>query len=149
MPFLTPAEIKTHLYGPIVDEISRADATILQSAIDAAIAEVKGFLTAYDTEAIFVAEGDIGTTNAVFTVSLSAASGTDDAQRGAALGRQQTVEAVADAPALPAQPGRRQHHRADHGVQSRAVPAASDDGDFPFEINSFDHIFSSRFCVKP
>lgn len=58
MAFLLPAEIKTHLYGPVVDEISRADSSILQSAINAAVEEVRGFITAYDTDAIFAAEGD-------------------------------------------------------------------------------------------
>lgn len=53
--FLTPLEVNTHLYGEVVSEISRADESILQSAIDAAIEEAKGYLTAYDTEAIFSA----------------------------------------------------------------------------------------------
>lgn len=57
MPFLTPEEIHTHLYGGVVDEISRDDDTILQTAIDAAISEVLGYLTAYDTAAVFNATG--------------------------------------------------------------------------------------------
>lgn len=58
MAFLTPDELKTHLYGEIVSTINRADNTILQSAIDAAISEVKSYLSAFDTEAIFSATGD-------------------------------------------------------------------------------------------
>lgn len=56
--FLSPEEVKTHLYNGVVDEISRADVTILQSAIDAAIEEARGYLTAYDVAAIFAATGD-------------------------------------------------------------------------------------------
>jgi len=57
MAYLEPAEIKTHLYGPIVDEISREDESILQSAIDAGISEAQGYLTAYDTLSIYSATG--------------------------------------------------------------------------------------------
>lgn len=58
MPFLTTTEINTHLYGEVVTEINRADVTILQAAIDAAISEAKGYLRAYDTDTIFDATGD-------------------------------------------------------------------------------------------
>lgn len=57
MAYLTSAEINTHLYGGVVTEINRGDATILQAAIDAAIAEASGYLTAYDLVAIFAAVG--------------------------------------------------------------------------------------------
>ncbi len=57
MPFLTTAEINTHLYGEVVNEINRTDATLLQTAIDAAIAEARGYLTMYDLVAIFAATG--------------------------------------------------------------------------------------------
>lgn len=57
MAYLTAAEINTHLYGGVVTEINRGDATILQAAIDAAVAEAMGYLTAYDTTAIFAAIG--------------------------------------------------------------------------------------------
>ena len=56
--FLTAAEINTHLYGGVVAEINRTDATILETAISAAIEEVKGFLNAYDVAAIFAAVGN-------------------------------------------------------------------------------------------
>lgn len=58
MAFLTPVEIKTHLFGEVVTEINRGDATILQQAIDAAIAEARGYLTAYNLTAIFNAIDD-------------------------------------------------------------------------------------------
>lgn len=58
MAYLTPEEIKTHLYGEVVGEIDRADNTIIQSAIDAAIEEAGSYLSAFDTTAVFAAEGD-------------------------------------------------------------------------------------------
>jgi phage gp36-like protein len=57
MAFLETSEIKTHLYGGIVDEISREDESILQDAIIAATGEVEGYIRAYDTTAIFSATG--------------------------------------------------------------------------------------------
>jgi phage gp36-like protein len=57
MAYLEPAEIKTHLYNGVVDEISRTDNSILQSAIDAAIGEAKGYLSAYDIVSIYTATG--------------------------------------------------------------------------------------------
>lgn len=58
MPFLTPSEINTHLYGEIQNEISRNDVTLMESAIKAAIEEVGGYLSNYDRTAIFNAIGD-------------------------------------------------------------------------------------------
>lgn len=57
MPFLTIEEIKTHLYGEVVEEITRTDDSIVQDAVNAAIEEALGYLTAYDTEAVFNATG--------------------------------------------------------------------------------------------
>lgn len=57
MAFLTIAELSTHLYEENIDAISREDDTIPQAAIDAAIAEAKGYLAAYDVAAIFSATG--------------------------------------------------------------------------------------------
>lgn len=57
MAYLEISELKTHLYAEIVDEISREDDEIIQSAIDAAIAEVKGYVSQYDKAAIFDATG--------------------------------------------------------------------------------------------
>lgn len=60
MPYLTAAEINTHLYGEVVAEIERQTpaSPLLDTAIKAAIAEVKGYLSAYDKTAIFEATGD-------------------------------------------------------------------------------------------
>jgi hypothetical protein len=58
MAYLTPDEINTHLYGEIVNEINRNDITLLNKAIDAAIAEAESYLTMYDLTAIFSAVGD-------------------------------------------------------------------------------------------
>jgi phage gp36-like protein len=58
MAYLTAAEIGTHLYAGVTDEINRADATIIDSAIKAAVAEARGYLTAYDMAAIFAAVDD-------------------------------------------------------------------------------------------
>ena len=58
MSYLTPEEISTHLANGVVDEINSGDATMLQIAIAAAIAEATGYLTAYDITAIFAATGD-------------------------------------------------------------------------------------------
>lgn len=55
--FLTSEELKTHLYGENVAAITRSNETITAAAIDGAIAETKGYLGAYDTNAIFSASG--------------------------------------------------------------------------------------------
>ncbi|KAA2245503.1 DUF1320 domain-containing protein [Chitinophaga agrisoli] len=57
MPFLTNDEINTHLYGEVIDEITRGDDEKIQDAIEAAVSEAEGYLTAYDTDAIFSATG--------------------------------------------------------------------------------------------
>jgi phage gp36-like protein len=53
--FLENSELKTHLYSDNVDVITRGDITIVQAAIDAAISEAKGYLGAFNCEAIFTA----------------------------------------------------------------------------------------------
>jgi phage gp36-like protein len=55
MAFLTQAELKTHLYGENIKAITRDDNTIVVAAIDAAIAEAKGYLAAFDIATIFAA----------------------------------------------------------------------------------------------
>jgi len=55
--FVTTDEIKTHLGAELVDVISIGDETLLTAAIDGAQAEAKGYLTAYDVDAIFTATG--------------------------------------------------------------------------------------------
>ena len=48
MAFLTIQELNTHLHDEQVETITRGDETIAQAAIDAAIAEAKGYLTRFD-----------------------------------------------------------------------------------------------------
>lgn len=57
MAYLTPDEINTHLYGEIADEISRGDNSILQTAIDAAISEMRGYISFYDVDTILATTG--------------------------------------------------------------------------------------------
>ena len=47
--FLTPDELKTHLYEEVVNEITRNDDTVIEEAIVTAIDECKGYLSKYDT----------------------------------------------------------------------------------------------------
>lgn len=58
MAFLTIAELATHLYGEIVNEISRNDTSKSQDAIDAAIDEAKSYLSDYDVATVFAATGN-------------------------------------------------------------------------------------------
>ncbi len=51
---VTTATIKTHIYSQLATAISRADATILQSAIDAAMKEAMGYCSRYDVNALFL-----------------------------------------------------------------------------------------------
>lgn len=57
MSFITPEELKTHLYKENIDVISREDETILTAAIDAAVQEAYGYLGAYNRDKIFSAAG--------------------------------------------------------------------------------------------
>lgn len=56
--FLSVEELFTHLHDEVVDAISRDDHAAPLHAIEAAVAEAKSYLGAYDTGAIFNAEGD-------------------------------------------------------------------------------------------
>lgn len=56
--FITPSELKTHLYGEVQSEIDRADVTICEEAINSAISEASGYLSVYDRTAIFAATGN-------------------------------------------------------------------------------------------
>ena len=58
MAYLTPEELKTHLYKENIETITRHDETIIMAAIDAAIGEAYGYLGAYDREKIFKAQED-------------------------------------------------------------------------------------------
>lgn len=56
--FLTPKELKTHLYREDIALIQGDDDTILLSSIDAAVAEARGYLARYDVAAVFGALGE-------------------------------------------------------------------------------------------
>jgi hypothetical protein len=56
--FLQAEDIKTHLYGEIVEAISRDDEDILLASMDAAISEAKGYLADYNKEEIFAKSGE-------------------------------------------------------------------------------------------
>jgi phage gp36-like protein len=53
MPLLTIAQMKTHIYTGVQNIVSQNDNTIIQSAIDAAIAEAKGYCSRYNLDLLF------------------------------------------------------------------------------------------------
>jgi hypothetical protein len=53
MPIITQADLATNIYAEIITEITRADDTITGSAINAAIAEAKMYLSRYDLLQLF------------------------------------------------------------------------------------------------
>lgn len=55
--FLTTSDIITHIYPGISDAISRGDITILESALQSAEAEAKGYLSRFRVESLFGAAG--------------------------------------------------------------------------------------------
>ena len=56
--YITKDEINTHLYGEQISAISGTDETELQSAINAAIIEAAGYLSAFDHKAEFAKQGN-------------------------------------------------------------------------------------------
>lgn len=54
---LQPQDLNTHIYGELVDAISRDDETIMLSAIAAAEQQAKGYLGRYDIAILFGATG--------------------------------------------------------------------------------------------
>lgn len=55
--FTTKDELKTHMKIDSIDVITGADDTLVTSAIDGAISEAKGYLTAFDVATLFAATG--------------------------------------------------------------------------------------------
>ncbi len=53
MPFLTPEDLNTHMYAEVVSDITRGDDSIVQKAMNAAVAEASLYLTRFDTVALF------------------------------------------------------------------------------------------------
>lgn len=60
---LTPANVTTRLYQEVIEEITRADASIVQASIDAALDEAAGYLGNFDIDKIL----GTATTNATVT----------------------------------------------------------------------------------
>lgn len=55
---LVKADFNTHIYAELIDVIQRNDDTVINSAIAAAEAEAKGYLSRYDTTALFGQEAE-------------------------------------------------------------------------------------------
>jgi phage gp36-like protein len=55
--YLSNDEMKTHLYAENIEAISGGDETIMTAAIDAALQEAKGYLSAYNKDEIFSKTG--------------------------------------------------------------------------------------------
>ena len=55
--FLTADELDNNLYGHVISNITQNDPTIPEQAVAAAVSEMKSYLSAYDTAAIFSASG--------------------------------------------------------------------------------------------
>jgi len=53
MPFLTEANLFTHLYQEVIDEIKRTDTTLPQQCIWDAVDEAKAYLSRYDLLKLF------------------------------------------------------------------------------------------------
>lgn len=51
--WITKQDLATHLRAEVIDAISRNDEAVVAASIDSAIVEAKGYLSAYDTDAIF------------------------------------------------------------------------------------------------
>ncbi len=58
MSYVTLEELNTHLYEEQIDVITQGDTVILQSVIDAALSEAKGYLRAFDIAGEFSKTGD-------------------------------------------------------------------------------------------
>lgn len=53
MPIITIADLGTNLYPEIIEEITRADTSVADAAIAAAVNEAKMYLGRYDLDALF------------------------------------------------------------------------------------------------
>jgi hypothetical protein len=64
-PIIQPTDLYTHIYREVINEITRADVSLVVTAINSGIAEVKIYLSRYDLAALF---GDpLADTSATFT----------------------------------------------------------------------------------
>jgi hypothetical protein len=53
MPIITASDLYTNIYSEIIEEITRTDSSITDSAIGAAISETKMYLSRYDLVQLF------------------------------------------------------------------------------------------------
>lgn len=53
MPLITITQMKTHIYTGVQTIVSQGDNSIIQSAIDAAIAEAKGYCSRFQLDVLF------------------------------------------------------------------------------------------------
>ncbi|MGB4774745.1 MAG: phage protein Gp36 family protein [Daejeonella sp.] len=58
MSYITKYEFTTHIYEEKMDIISRANDSKIIDALTAAVAEATGYLSKYDTTALFAREGE-------------------------------------------------------------------------------------------
>lgn len=58
MSFITSEDLSTHIYAENIDAIIGNDLTLVDSAIDTAVQEAKGYLSKYDRDAVFSATGN-------------------------------------------------------------------------------------------
>ncbi len=70
MPIITQADLATNIYPEVIDEITRADATIVANAIDTAVQEAKLYLSKYDLEQLFGTEEERPTVTDAYLSSL-------------------------------------------------------------------------------
>lgn len=56
--FINTEELRTHLRQESIAAITRNDPTMAVAAIEGAVVEAKGYLSRYDVEAVFAAQGE-------------------------------------------------------------------------------------------
>src|ERR1700761_2899550 len=70
MPIITTADLYTHLYTDVLNEIIRNDSTVADKAINAAIQETKMYLARYDLVQLFGTDTTAPTIQDEFLKSL-------------------------------------------------------------------------------
>ena len=70
MPLITPADLATHIYPEIINEITRNNDTIAEEAIAAAIQETKLYLSRYNLVLLFGTETEEPVINDTLLKSL-------------------------------------------------------------------------------
>jgi aminoglycoside phosphotransferase family enzyme len=70
MPIITTTDLETNLYPEVIAEITRADDTITQKAVDTAIQETKMYLNRYDLVQLFGTDTDAPAIDDAYLKSL-------------------------------------------------------------------------------